>query len=312
MLVSVGARTRTPRDRGGNGSRRGWAESRLVRVEVRLHDDVEEFALLALPLLEADPARHTIVLTVLDRLRRTGERPGSLVTVHGAAAVCGAALRAGSAALLVSALPASAAGAVDAVLAEADPELTAVSGPVAEAEAYAAAYTARSGAAAQVGMRMRLFALGELRPPVGVPGEVRFAVGADLDLLTLWWRDFNAEALHGRIDMGDPREAAVRSLADGRVQLLWEDGGKPVALAVTGVPVARMARIGPVYTPVRHRGHGYGSAVTAAAAAWALGAGAAEVVLFTDLANPVSNSIYPRIGFRPVLDALELTFTEAV
>jgi predicted GNAT family acetyltransferase len=33
-------------------------------------------------------------------------------------------------------------------------------------------------------------------------------------------------------------------------------------------------------------------------------------VLFTDLANPVSNSIYPRIGYRPVHDALELAFLD--
>jgi predicted GNAT family acetyltransferase len=69
-----------------------------------------------------------------------------------------------------------------------------------------------------------------------------------------------------------------------------------------------MTRVGPVYTPPESRGHGYGSAVTAAASAWAHDAGAREVVLFTDLANPVSNAIYPRIGYRPVLDALELRF----
>ncbi len=63
--------------------------------------------------------------------------------------------------------------------------------------------------------------------------------------------------------------------------------------------------IGPVYTPPEHREHGYASAVTAAAAAWGLAAGARHVVLFTDLANPVSNSIYPRLGFRPVHDSAE-------
>jgi predicted GNAT family acetyltransferase len=32
------------------------------------------------------------------------------------------------------------------------------------------------------------------------------------------------------------------------------------------------------------------------------------VVLFTDLANPVSNSIYQRIGFEPVSDWLRIDF----
>ncbi|MBA2473479.1 MAG: GNAT family N-acetyltransferase [Pseudonocardiales bacterium] len=69
--------------------------------------------------------------------------------------------------------------------------------------------------------------------------------------------------------------------------------------------------IGPVYTPPQYRGHGYGSAVTAAAAGWAQQALAKHVVLHTDLANQISNAIYPRIGFRPMHDAVEITFTPA-
>jgi predicted GNAT family acetyltransferase len=69
-----------------------------------------------------------------------------------------------------------------------------------------------------------------------------------------------------------------------------------------------MSRIGPVYTPMELRGRGYGRAVTASSAQWALDRGAEHVVLFTDLANQVSNFIYQRIGFRPIADALEVIF----
>jgi predicted GNAT family acetyltransferase len=64
-----------------------------------------------------------------------------------------------------------------------------------------------------------------------------------------------------------------------------------------------------VYTPDRWRGNGYGSSVTAAATSAALGAGAENVVLYTDLANPISNSIYQRIGYRSDHDAEERTFS---
>ena len=40
-------------------------------------------------------------------------------------------------------------------------------------------------------------------------------------------------------------------------------------------------------------------------------AGAEEVVLFADLANPVSNSIYQRIGFEPVSDWVRIGFATA-
>jgi predicted GNAT family acetyltransferase len=63
-----------------------------------------------------------------------------------------------------------------------------------------------------------------------------------------------------------------------------------------------------VFTPRALRGHGYGSAVTAAAADLAMSNGVADVVLFADLGNPVSNAIYRRIGFEPVGDSVRIDF----
>jgi predicted GNAT family acetyltransferase len=64
---------------------------------------------------------------------------------------------------------------------------------------------------------------------------------------------------------------------------------------------AGMIRLGPVFTPVERRSQGYGGAVTAAVSAAAQQL-ADEVLLFTDLTNPVSNAIYQRLGYRPVHD----------
>jgi predicted GNAT family acetyltransferase len=81
---------------------------------------------------------------------------------------------------------------------------------------------------------------------------------------------------------------------------IWVDG-EPVSLAVRRAPAEGSARVGPVYTPPQHRGQGYGSAVTAVATQDVLDDGAVPV-LFTDLANPTSNAIYQRLGYRPVGD----------
>ena len=91
--------------------------------------------------------------------------------------------------------------------------------------------------------------------------------------------------------------------------MLWEADGQPVSIACNTMPVTSMVRIGPVYTPPQARGHGYASAATAALSRRLLEAGAEEVVLFTDLANPVSNSIYQRIGYRPFEDRVVLAFS---
>jgi predicted GNAT family acetyltransferase len=73
--------------------------------------------------------------------------------------------------------------------------------------------------------------------------------------------------------------------------------------------VAGVVRVAGVYTAPAHRQRGYGGAVTAVATQAALDAGASAVVLFTDLANPTSNALYQRLGYRPVADRVLLRLT---
>jgi predicted GNAT family acetyltransferase len=92
---------------------------------------------------------------------------------------------------------------------------------------------------------------------------------------------------------------------------LWETADGPVSLAGATRAVAGQARIGPVYTPPGRRGRGFGGAVTATVSQAAKDAGVAEVLLYTDLANPTSNALYQRLGYRPVSDSVELHFRPA-
>jgi predicted GNAT family acetyltransferase len=158
-----------------------------------------------------------------------------------------------------------------------------------------------TGQRATVGMAERLYRLGSLCPPTAVEGSYRAATEADAGLLDAWLTDFQREAL---VNAPRPR------LQPGST-VLWTIDNVPVSMAAVRQPVHDVSRIGPVYTPVDRRGHGYASAVTAAAAEQAHCVGAVEVVLFTDLANPVSNSIYQRIGFDPISDWLRVDFAAA-
>ncbi|MHA6784394.1 GNAT family N-acetyltransferase [Pseudonocardia saturnea] len=274
-------------------------------MRVTLHETVAAFDAATAPLYDADPARHTLAHTVLDRLRDHPDRAEVLLTVARGGETVGALLQEVRRPAVASALPPGfAAAAAD----RAPGGLPAVNGPVPEVEAFAAAYAARTGLRTEIAMRMRLFRLVTLTPPAGVAGGARVAGPDDLDLLAGWQRAFIDEAVRALDPPSDPRPGVVESMERGDGHLLWEVEGEPVAYATARRPIGPMSRVGPVYTPPERRGHGYGSAVTAAATAWAREAGACEVVLFTDLANPVSNAIYPRIGYRPVLDALELRF----
>ncbi|WP_300013105.1 GNAT family N-acetyltransferase [Pseudonocardia sp.] len=277
-------------------------------MRVTVHRRVAAFDAAAAPLYDADPVRHTLAETVLDRLRTTGA-PQLLLTVARGGATVGAVVREAGRNAAVSALPPAYAVAADEAAAAADPDLPGAVGPVAEVEAYARAVVARTGARVEVVMRTRLFRLVALTEPGCVPGGARVAGPDDVDLIVRWQAAFAAEAVSALDPPADPRPGLVESMGRGAGHLLWEVEGEPVAYATARRPVAGMSRVGPVYTPPASRGRGYGSAVTAAATAWAGRAGAREVVLFTDLANPVSNAIYPRLGFRPVDDGLELRFT---
>ncbi|WP_158546688.1 GNAT family N-acetyltransferase [Halopolyspora algeriensis] len=212
---------------------------------------------------------------------------------------------------LASGLPAQLAPpAVDA-LREIGEDPPRVHGPEPEAHALADAWCRSTGKVKKTAVEQRLYELDELVPPENVPGRTRTFADADVNWLASWRSAFGQEAMDHAVE-SDPSEEALRSFIEGgRWPVLWSVDDVPVAMAFTSTPVHGMSRIGHVYTQPEHRNRGYGSAVTAAACDVARAAGAQRVVLFTDLANPVSNAIYQRIGFRPVMDVAELALDGA-
>jgi GNAT superfamily N-acetyltransferase len=288
--------------------------------------DVTEFLAQAGDYLLRERARNTVILTVSEQLRANPARypgPAGPGESHGpgsrplfgwwtgqAGAVGGAFLHTPPHPLLLTAVPAGVAEALAAALA--GRPLRGVNGHVEAAEAFAATWRAATpGGQATEQRRMRLYRLGELAWPDPAPdGAPRVAADSDAPLLTGWFTAF-ADEVH---DMGGGEEQApaVRDKLSHDGILLWEAGGLPVSVAGVTRQVAGMLRVAPVYTPPGLRGRGYASAVTAAASLRAREAGADEVVLYTDLANPTSNSIYQRIGYRPVEDRVVLALSRAL
>lgn len=278
-------------------------------MDLRIYEDQQAFKAIAEPFYSTDTLRHTVALTVMARYFGMARQTPIMGTLHDHGELIGAALRTPPWPVVTSGLPTDP-DLLESFLTqwlEADPELPGVSGPVDNAEALADVWTRRTGGTTKVTLATRLFRLGDLTPPV-TTGQAREATDDDFDLLVTWRYDFEVEALGFQRSPGEG-PAAVRRMFENRdSMILWEDGGKPVASAIASAPIGGMSRVGPVYTPPEHREHGYGSAVTAAVSQHARDAGADDVTLFADLMNPVSNSIYQKIGYRPVYDATELEF----
>lgn len=287
-------------------------------MKVVSYPGVAEFWQVAGALLTADPVINTVAVTVLGQLlrgHRFGDDEPILVTAHNTSDsdgdLVGAAFCTPPFPLHVGALPVRAMPALVDHLVGAGAWPTGATGLRPQTEAFAAAWTARTGVKVTGGMDQRLYRLGMLRPPAGVPGTAAMITEADVELVTDWRAAFDDEAhLNGRARQ--PRADLVRFVTDrlaaGEGQLLWSVDGTPVSFAGVNRPRSGMSRVGSVYTPAEARAHGYASAVTAAASQWALDQGAEHVLLYTDLANPVSNSIYQRIGYEPVADFLDVTF----
>ncbi|MFI6084407.1 GNAT family N-acetyltransferase [Streptomyces sp. NPDC051217] len=169
----------------------------------------------------------------------------------------------------------------------------------ASVRAFSEGWETITGAVPDGGPSLRLFRLEQLVPPgAAPPGTPRVATGDDRSLLHDWCTRFVAEA--GTLGADLDRFIDERTARGG--WRLWTVAGEPVAVAAMTSVVSGMARVTPVYAPPEHRGRGYGAAVTAAVSQAALDAGAEHVLLFTDLANPTSNGLYRRIGYRPVSD----------
>ena len=279
----------------------------LTTMRVRFHDDVSDFASVAVPLLERDPVLHTIELSLLRGRTLTAEAP-LLVTVWEGDRPVGAALQTPPQPLLCTGLQAVALPEVVAEVVGVRPDLTGVRGLRGTALEFARCWQARTGATTVADDVDRLYRLGVPRWPT-VPGAFRLAVDADRDLLVRWLCAFAAEAFHHDPDPVRADAAIEAATAAGSVYVLWTVDGTAVSLAGVRQPAAGVARIGPVYTPENRRRNGYGSAATAHAAQWAQDVGAADVVLFADLANPISNAIYQRMGFEPVADTQSIAFT---
>ncbi|WP_406386880.1 GNAT family N-acetyltransferase [Streptomyces sp. NBC_00211] len=259
------------------------------------------------PALAAEPVANTTLLTVTDALERRGtDAYGSAEPFFGwwTAAdgnVSGALLCTPPYPLLIGAMPQEAVRALGAALA-AEPLLAGVDALNArrhDAQALAAAWGRRS----EVTEENRLYRLAGLLTPDPAPaGRARTAVEDDLPLLLDWAGAFKRETR----EPGGPSEAFLRDRLAYGGMLLWEDAGTPVSMAGFFRAIGSVSRVGPVYTPPQLRGRGYAAGVTHAVSEAAYAAGASEVLLFTDLANPTSNGIYRRLGYTPVEDRVEV------
>ena len=187
-----------------------------------------------------------------------------------------------------------------------------VNGALPAAQACAAELARLVGGRVEVEQHTRLHRADAVIAPTPAPGRLRPATDDDMDLTLRWFEAFAAAAdeqagrppgsHHVIVTLPD---AMLRRIRNQEVWL-WEDEAcRPVHLTAHHPPSFGVARVAPVYTPAEQRGRGYAGNAVAAVSQRILDSGAIPC-LYTDQANPTSNKLYAAVGYRPVVDMVNL------
>jgi uncharacterized protein len=271
--------------------------------------DAAEFRRRTGPLLADDELRHTVPLGVLATIEHDPERYGEhhLWLVEDGGTVVACAIMTPPFHVLVAGRDPAALEALAATVGGDGVPVPGVNGFRPEAEQFAACWARATGATTRRAMSLRMYSTASVDQVPATAGEMRTAGEADRGLLAEWARAF----AHETGLQGGPEQIAraidARVGADPGI-VVWEVDGAAVTMAGASFSSPGVARVGPVYTPPEHRRRGYATSLVAAWTAQLLGRGIRQCALFTDLANPTSNSIYQTVGYRPIADAAEIDF----
>jgi predicted GNAT family acetyltransferase len=274
-----------------------------MQLKVQFTEDPALVLSKADQFLSSEPVLHNLILSIL-HARVAQPDPGrhwiALRGEEAAGVVVQSPLE--FPATLTPMAPPAVAAIVDAIAA-AEVTLPGVNGDAATAASFAGQWSERCKSAATPFQATRLYELLELGEVPPTAGHLRQAGPQDRNLMILWSRAFQVEI--GESPNGTELRID-RALAAGQIWL-WDQNGEPTSMAVGRDPVQGVVRLAGVYTPPEKRNHGNAAACVHALSKHLRDRGH-RCILYTDLANPTSNSIYRRIGYKAVVEALRYRF----
>jgi hypothetical protein len=299
-----------------------------MTYDVAFLTDPAAFLEIAGDLLAADPLVSTVMASVTSRM--VGEPPPEdrpqwwAVVRDEHRAIAGLAMRTARTPphpMFVLPMAAEAARALARAVHARGERVGGLNGSLPAAEVMAGELARLQGDTVEVAQHTRLFELGELVEPAAVPGRLRAATLDDFDLAKQWVDRFMHDAdeqagrdpspsagAHGREEI-EPQDLS-RRIERGTYWFWLDESDERVHLTGANPPSYGVARIGPVYTPPEQRRKGYAGAAVAAVSRIFLEQGA-RVCLYTDQANPTSNGVYVALGYRPVVDQVNLSIVSA-
>ncbi|MBW4039453.1 MAG: GNAT family N-acetyltransferase [Acidobacteria bacterium] len=274
-----------------------------MEISVHFYEDVRLFAAAVEDFLRSRAVVHNLILTIVDG-RVARPEPGRYWVATRGGQVVGVALQSPLhyPATVVPMERDVTAAIVDAIV-DAGLYLPGVNGEAATAASFAGRWTERRKSAAFPKQGLRLYELIDVQEIAPVEGELRRAGVGNREFAVGWLQEFYVET-------GAPASSAV-SVIDAALSSesvwLWQHGGTAVSMALTSKPIQGVVRISGVYTPREHRRRGYAGACVCEISKQLVSAGH-RCMLYTDLGNPTSNSVYRRIGYEAVAEGIDYRF----
>ena len=282
-------------------------------IEIVQHNSAQELISTAGAHLEQRESEHNHFLGIVYALARDigayGPQPPYLMSILQDSSVIGAALITPPRRVLMTRIEGVLPEVVQHLityLQQADAPVPGVAGPIAEARAFTDAWLAEHrNQSATTFMQMRVFEARNVSEVPISPGLLRLAQPDDLPLIAQWLGAFST-------DVGEPTSqhdsetAAERHISESAMYI-WQDE-HPVSMAKAARGTGHGTTITAVYTPPEFRKRGYATSCMYCLTKKLVSENYRVCTLYTDLTNPTSNSIYPKVGYVPVGDSVAVNF----
>lgn len=271
-------------------------------IEVVFTEDPTFVLNVAGAFLASQPVSHNLVLSLLDA-RTTYPEPGRYWLATENQRVVGVLLQSPlTYGATLTPMNRREVEAMVSAIADAGISLPGISGDATTAANFAGHWSERRKSSATPFQGSRLYEWLEPGETTNNKGKLRLALPGDRSLMMEWFCAFSNEI--GEVST-DTELRVDRWIAAAELWL-WDDG-EPTSMAVSRKPAENVVRISGVYTPTEKRKRGYAASCVHALSKHLRHAGF-RCILYTDLANPTSNSIYRRIGYRAVAEGLRYRF----
>ncbi len=264
--------------------------------------------------LSSEPVHHYLVLTLLQS-RITHYEPGRYWVAQDNKTTVGVVVQSPlNSRVLITPMTSEVVPAVVNAISEATVALPGVGGDAATTAHFAGEWAERHKSPVFPFLGLRLYEVNEVQNFSDVKGHFRKAVLDDRELLIDWVSRFSVD-IGEKENTSDDAELQKRKDASSRIVdsylsdgylWLWENT-EPVSMVARTTAVAGVVQVQHVYTPQEHRNRGYATACVGKMSKHILDEGN-RCILYTDLNNPISNTIYRRIGYRAVAEAIQYRF----